>query len=505
MEINKIQEEFTDYLKKIENYNEAINVMYWDLRTGAPKNGAEQRSNVISQLSAEVFEMTTSDTMENYLNLLEKEIGTGSLNEIIEKSVKECRKNYDLNCKIPKNEYAEYVKLCSLSENAWEDAKNEGDFSKFQPYLEKIVAMKKQFIEYWGYKEKKYDTLLSFYEPGMTTGKLDEVFGKVRESLVPLVAKISNSQTKKLIRKELSQPITIDLQKEVSEDILVKLGYNFDSGRLDETVHPFQITLNPGDVRVTTKYIEDNFMSALFGTIHECGHALYEQNLSSNLIGTPLCEGASMGIHESQSLFFENMIGRSKEFWEAQYENLIAKTGEYFKNLSVEEFYKAINHSEPSLIRIEADECTYPLHIMVRYEIEKELFDGDLQVKDLPKVWNDKMEEYLGVVPSNDREGVLQDVHWAGGDFGYFPSYALGAMYAAQFKHKMKQDLSDYETILKSGEIHQIVNWLTLNIHQFGKLKEPKEILVDVTGEDLNVKYFIDYLEDKYSKLYNLV
>ncbi|PET47910.1 carboxypeptidase M32, partial [Bacillus sp. AFS001701] len=253
MAINKIQEEFTDYLKKIENYNEAINVMYWDLRTGAPKNGAEQRSNVISQLSAEVFEMTTSSTMENYLNLLEKEIGTGNIDEIIEKSVKECRKNYDLNCKIPKNEYAEYVKLCSLSENAWEDAKNEGDFSKFQPYLEKIVAMKKQFIEYWGYKEKKYDTLLSFYEPGMTTGKLDEVFGKVRESLVPLVAKISNSQTK-LIREELSQPISIALQKEVSEEILVKLGYNFDSGRLDETVHPFQITLNPGDVRVTTKY-----------------------------------------------------------------------------------------------------------------------------------------------------------------------------------------------------------------------------------------------------------
>ncbi|QKE71913.1 carboxypeptidase M32 [Arthrobacter citreus] len=503
MEIKKVQEDFIEYLKKIENYNEAINVMYWDLRTGAPKNGAEQRSNVISQLSEEVFEMTTSSTMENFLNLLEKEIGTGNLSEIIEKSVKECRKNYDLNCKIPKKEYAEYVKLCSLSENAWEDAKNEGNFSKFQPFLEKIVAMKKQFIEYWGYKDKKYDTLLNLYEPGMTTQKLDEVFGEVRESLVPLVAKISKSSVR-LQREELSQPISIDIQKEVSEDVLVKLGYNFDSGRLDETVHPFQITLNPGDVRVTTKYIEDNFMSALFGTIHECGHALYEQNLSSNLIGTPLCEGASMGIHESQSLFFENMIGRSKEFWETQYEKLIAKTGDYFKNLSVEDFYNAINHSEPSLIRIEADECTYPLHIMVRYEIEKELFDGELQVKDLPKVWNEKMEEYLGITPANDREGVLQDVHWAGGDFGYFPSYALGAMYAAQFKRKMKQELTDFDHILKSGEIHQIVNWLTRNIHQYGKLKEPKEILVDVTGEDLNVKYFIEYLEEKYSELYKL-
>lgn len=329
MEYISVQEEFIDYLKKIENYNEAINVMYWDLRTGAPKNGAEQRSNVISQLSSEVFEMTTSEKMEYYLKSLENEIGTGRLSEIVEKSVKECRKDFDLNCKIPKKEYAEYVKLCALSESAWEEAKDSGDFLKFQPYLEKIVEMKKKFIEYWGYTDKKYDTLLNFYEPGMTTKKLDEVFSKVRESLVPLVSKIANSSVS-LQRDELFQPISKQIQKEVSENILRKLGYNFLSGRLDETVHPFQITLNPGDVRVTTKYIEDNFMSALFGTIHECGHALYEQNLSTDLIGTPLCSGASMGIHESQSLFFENMIGRSLEFWETQYEELQAQTGDFF-------------------------------------------------------------------------------------------------------------------------------------------------------------------------------
>lgn len=504
MVLHQLQEEFIDYLKKIENYNEAINVMYWDLRTGAPKNGAVQRSNVISQLSSEVFEMTTSVKMENYLKLLEKEIGTGHLSEIVEKSVKECRRIYDLNCKIPKKEYAEYVKLCSLSENAWEVAKEEGDFSKFQPFLEKIVETKKRFIEYWGFTEYKYDTLLNFYEPGMTTIKLDEVFNKVRERLVPLVAKISNSQIN-LQNDELFKPVPKDIQKMVSEGVLQKLGYNFQSGRLDETVHPFQITLNPGDVRVTTKYIENNFMSALFGTIHECGHALYEQNISSNLIGTPLCSGASMGIHESQSLFFENIIGRSLEFWQTQYEELKAKTGDFLDNVSVEDFYKAVNHCEPSLIRIEADECTYPLHIMVRYEIEKELFDGNLQVKDLPQVWNEKMEKYLGIIPSNNSEGVLQDVHWSGGDFGYFPSYALGAMYAAQFKHKMKEELPMYEENLKSGEFHQIVNWLTINIHQFGKLKKPIELLVDVTGEELNVDYFINYLEEKYSKLYQLV
>lgn len=504
MELHLLIEEFSNYIKKIQNYNEAISVMYWDLRTGAPKNGAEQRSNVISQLSSEVFEMSTSDQMDNYLNLLEKELGTGNLSEIVEKSVKECRKSFDLNRKIPKEEYAEYVKLCALSESAWEDAKKESDFTKFQPFLEKIVAMKKQFIEYWGYKEYKYDTLLDFYEPGMTTKKLDEVFGKVRERLVPLVSKISNSSIN-LQREELSKPLAKQVQKEISEEILLKLGYSFDSGRLDETVHPFQITLNPGDVRVTTKYIEDNFMSALFGTIHECGHALYEQNISSSLIGTPLCSGASMGIHESQSLFFENMIGRSLEFWETQFDYLKEKTGDYLHNLTVEDFYKAINHCEPSLIRIEADECTYPLHIMVRYEIEKELFDGDLQVKDLPSVWNEKMNDYLGVVPSNNGEGVLQDVHWSGGDFGYFPSYALGAMYAAQFKHKMKEELPSYDELIKSGELHQIVNWLTRNIHQYGMLKKPVEILKDVTGEELNVTYFLEYLEEKYAKLYQLV
>jgi carboxypeptidase Taq len=212
-----------------------------------------------------------------------------------------------------------------------------------------------------------------------------------------------------------------------------------------------------------------------------------------------------MGIHESQSLFFENMIGRSLEFWATQFDYLKEKTGDYLNNLTVEDFYKAINHCEPSLIRIEADECTYPLHIMVRYEIEKELFDGDLQVKDLPSVWNEKMKEYLGVVPSNNGEGVLQDVHWSGGDFGYFPSYALGAMYAAQFKHKMKEELPNYDELIKSGELHQIVNWLTRNIHQYGMLKKPVEILKDVTGEELNVTYFLEYLEEKYLKLYQLV
>jgi carboxypeptidase Taq len=503
MDIQKIEQQFLELNKKMMNYGEAISVMYWDLRTGAPKNGAEQRSNVISQLSAEVFAMSTSSEMNDYLTKLESVIGTGVLSEITEKSVKECRKEYNLNVKIPAEEYKEFVKLTALSETAWEEAKEESNFEKFQPYLEKIVETEKKFIDYWGYKDKKYDTLLDFYEPGMTTEKLDEVFKKVREQLVPLVAAVVKSG-KSLQGDFLFKPLEIERQKRICEEVLTQLGYNFDSGRLDETVHPFQITLNPGDVRVTTKYVEDNFMSALFGTIHECGHALYEQNVSPKLIGTPLCGGASMGIHESQSLFFENILGRSKSYWSNQFSSLKEVAGDYLENVTFEEFYQSVNHSEPSLIRIEADELTYPLHIMVRYEIEKELIDGSLEVKDLPSVWNQKMEEYLGITPSNDAEGVLQDVHWSGGSIGYFPSYALGAMYSAQFKNTMIKELPSYDELLEQGQIEPIVNWLTKNIHQYGRLKTPTELLVDVTGEELNVTYFINYLTDKYTSLYNL-
>jgi carboxypeptidase Taq len=241
---------------------------------------------------------------------------------------------------------------------------------------------------------------------------------------------------------------------------------------------------------------------AVFGTIHEGGHALYEQNISEELMGTPLCSGTSMGIHESQSLFYENFVGRNLSFWKNNYSLLKKYTSGQLDYLEVEEFYRSINESEPSFIRIEADELTYPLHIMIRYEIEKGLFNDEITVSDLPKVWNDKYEEYLGIRPTNDREGVLQDVHWAGGSFGYFPSYALGYMYAAQLKHAMLKDLPNFDTLLESGNLLSIKEWLTKNIHQYGKMKKPLEILHEVTGEGLNPNYLINYLEEKYSQIY---
>ncbi|QQZ11069.1 carboxypeptidase M32 [Heyndrickxia vini] len=496
----EIEKEFLEYVKKMQAYNEALGLIYWDLRTGAPKNGVDQRSEVVGMLSSEVFQMSTSEEMAAYIASLS---GSENLSEITKKTLNECKKDYDRNKKIPVKDFKEYVILQSKAESVWEEARAKADFEMFQPYLEKIVKFQKKFIGYWGYEGNKYNTLLDMYEPGITVDILDQVFSEVREAIIPLVKKISESSNKpdtSFIFKHFPK----DKQKEFSLKILEQMGYDFNSGRLDETVHPFATGLNPGDVRVTTRYDEEDWRTAVFGTIHEGGHALYEQNISKRLIGTPLCGGTSMGIHESQSLFYENIVGRDFSFWKHNY-NVLKEYGDgQFKDIDLNDFYNAINESKPSLIRIEADMLTYPLHIIIRYEIEKGLFNDEIEVKDLPKVWNDKYEEYLGIRPENNAEGVLQDVHWSGGSFGYFPSYALGYMYAAQFKHAMLKDLPNYDELLASGNLKPIQEWLTANIHQYGKLKKPLEILHDVTGEGLNAKYLINYLTNKYTKVYNL-
>ncbi|MGX6442512.1 carboxypeptidase M32 [Neobacillus sp. K501] len=494
-----LEKEFLDYVKKMTAYNEALGLIFWDLRTGAPKKGTDQRSEVIGMLSSEVFKMSTSEDMAAYIAKLSK----ADLSVIAKKVLEECKREYERNKKIPAEEYKEFVILKSKSESVWAEAKEKSDFEILKPYLEKLVEMTKRFVNYWGYEENIYDVLLDLYEPGMTVEVLDQVFGELRAKIVPLVKKISESSNKPKT-EFLFKTFNMDNQRAFSIDILTQLGYDFDAGRLDETVHPFAIGLNPGDVRVTTKYDEKDFRTAIFGTIHEGGHALYEQNVSTDLIGTPLCAGASMGIHESQSLFYENFVGRNLFFWKNNYELLKKYSNTQFNQVEIEDFYRAINESKPSLIRIEADELTYPLHVIIRYEIEKGLFNGEMEVKDLPKIWNDLYEEYLGIRPENDAKGVLQDVHWSGGDFGYFPSYALGYMYAAQFNKKMREDLPNFDQLLEDGNLLPIKEWLTVNVHQYGKLKKPLEILTEVTGEGLNAKYLVDYLYEKYGKVYQL-
>lgn len=499
-DLKALEREFLEYVRKISAYNETLGLIYWDLRTGAPKNGVEQRAEVIGMLSSEVFKMSVSEEMAAYIANLSK----AKLGEIARKVLEDCRKNYEHNKKIPEEEYKKFVILQSKAESVWEEAREKADFGMLRPYLEQLVEMTKRFTTYWGYEGNPYNALLDLYEPGITVEILDQVFGKLRNEIVPLLKKIKSSSE----RPEtdfLFKTFKKERQRQFGIEILSQMGYNFESGRLDETVHPFATGLNPGDVRVTTRYDENDFRTAIFGTIHEGGHALYEQNISKNLVGTPLCSGTSMGIHESQSLFYENFMGRSLDFWKHNYSRLKEHSDGQFDGVGVEDFYRAINESKPSLIRIEADELTYPLHIMIRYEIEKGLFNDEIQVKDLPEIWNSLYEEYLGIRPENDAEGVLQDVHWAGGSFGYFPSYALGLIYAAQFKNKMLEQLPDFNRLLEEGDLLPIKEWLSQNIHQYGKLKKPLEILHAVTGEGLNPTYLIDYLDQKYGDIYQLI
>ncbi len=501
--ILQMEKEFVDYTKKITAYNEALALIYWDLRTGAPRRGTSQRAEVIGILSAEVYELSVSKDMAAYIANLSSPEAQRIISETTIKLIEECKKEYDYKRKIPAEEYKEYTILLSQAETIWEEAREKSDFALFKPYLEKIVAMTKQFITYWGFEGNRYNTLLDLYEPGITTTALDRVFAELRTGIVPLVQKIAKADHKPKT-DFLFQTFPKEAQRAFSIEILKQMGYDFEAGRLDDTVHPFATGINRGDVRITTRYDESDFRMAVFGTIHEGGHALYEQNINEELTGTPLCTGTSMGIHESQSLFYENFVARDSSFWKKNYELLQKFAQGNFDGIEVEDFYRAINESKPSLIRIEADELTYPLHVMIRYEIEKGLFNDEIQVEDLPAVWNDKYEEYLGIRPSNDKVGVLQDVHWAGGSFGYFPSYALGLMYAAQFKQAMLKDLPDYEQLLEKGELQPIKEWLTSHIHQFGKLKKPLQILQDVTGEGLNAKYLIQYLTEKYGAIYQL-
>jgi len=496
-----MRDEFLGLVRRIKYYNDALSVLYWDLRTGAPKKGVPQRSEVIGMLSEEIYKLTTSAEMEKYLAYFEEPADSGESDSMVKAVVKECRREFYKHSRIPADRYKEYVILTSNAESVWEDAKNNNDFQLFRPYLEKIVDFNLEFIELWGYKGNRYNALLDINEPGMTVDKLDGIFNELRSRIVPLAARIRESRTERE-PNILGQYFDIEKQEEFSLYILGKMGYDFEAGRLDESEHPFTIGINPGDVRITTHYYPNDFASALMSSMHEGGHALYEQNISAGLNGTPLCTGASMGIHESQSRFWENIIGRSRGFWERYYGDLQKVFAEQLGNVSLDSFYRAINRVEPSLIRVEADEVTYNLHIMIRYEIEKALINGEIKAADLPGIWKAKMKEYLGVIPPNDTKGVLQDVHWAGGSFGYFPSYTLGNIYAAQLYNTAKKEIDDFDGLVGRGELVGIKEWLTEKIYKHGKLMEPEELIRRVTGETINPRYLTDYLENKYKNIY---
>ena len=490
---------FKSYLTKIHYLTSSINTLYWDSRVYAPKKGLEFRGQVLGYLSGELYKLQTSQKIKSFIDYFDP---INDLDVVTRAMVDKVKFEFEKTKKIPEDRFTEYNILISNSETAWKEAKDASDFSIFKPYLEKVIAFQKEFLQYWGYKDTKYDTLLDFFEPGVTVKKLDVVFDDMKNAIIELLNKIKKSNVK-IDKSILSKKIDIQKQDDFSKEVLRKMGFDFDAGRVDLTEHPFTVEFCNKDVRITTNYFEDNFITGLLSNVHEGGHAIYEQDIPDDLEGTSLNTGVSMGIHESQSRFYENLIGRSKSFWTYFYPILQEKFPEY-KNIDFNEFYKAVNNVETSLIRTDADELTYGLHVIIRYEIEKLLINGEINIDDLPEIWNEKYKEYLGVDPKNDSEGILQDIHWAGGSFGYFPSYALGNLYGAQFLNKMKKDIPNLDELIEKGDLSNIHEWLKENIHKYGSIYKPTELIKRVTGEELSSKYFIEYLNNKYKEIYNL-
>jgi carboxypeptidase Taq len=493
------QEQFRQMIKQMKAYQYALTLIGWDSNTEAPRNAFNRRSEMTSHLSKELFKLQTSKDYQEIVESLFNQ--SDDLDDLMQREIKKAKKNLDKILNIPEEEYVAYGKLVNDTQIVWEDAKMNDDYESFKPNLKDIIEYNKLFALYYNDQANPYDTLLDEYEEGMSTKEYDEFFDTLKKDLVPFVKDIlkkTNNQYDDLVKDTFPK----EKQKEFSQYLLDEFSFNRKSGLLKESVHPFTWNTSPEDVRLTTKYMENYFFSSIYSTIHELGHATYEQQISTDLDDTLLSGGTSMGIHESQSRFYENNIGRSLAFWQSHFDKFSSLFKEQTKGLTPEDMYKASNRVEASLIRIEADELTYPMHIMLRYDIERMLFDGKISVDELPKVWNDLIEKYLGVRPKNNAEGVLQDVHWSSGMFGYFPTYALGSAYSAQIYYAMKKEL-DIENLIKEKKIEKINTWLKEKIHHYGSSKSPKEIMEIVSGEPFNPDYYVQYLKDKYSKIYN--
>ena len=498
MALNDMIAKLDELEHKIHAYNHAMSVLVYDGATGAPVNSAAGRGEtlgILAEAAHNIFINGETDTL-----LKELEAHMDELDDLTARRVKKLRKEFDLESKIPTELLVEYSKVCSDSDSVWHAAKANNDFASFEPYIKKIVELKIKIAKCYDPDRDPYDTWLDQYEKGFTREVLDDYFAKIKSALVPLVKKIADNSHK--VKDDiLYGKFDIAKQKELSDYLMEVLGIDRNNCAIDETEHPFTDGFNKHDVRVTTKYHENNACNSMYSVIHEGGHAIYELNSGDDLEYTCLAGGVSMGMHESQSRFFENIIGRSEEFITLVTPKLKELFPEQFANVTAKELYHAINKSSPSLIRIDADEVHYSLHVMVRYEIEKLLFDGKIDTKDLPKVWNDMMKEYLGVEVPDDTHGVLQDSHWSGGMFGYFPSYSLGSAMGAQILKAMEKEL-DVRKLVSENKIPVIVAWLTEHIYKFGCMYEPSELLEKCCGEKFDPSCYVNYLTEKFSDIY---
>ncbi|MDY0074631.1 MAG: carboxypeptidase M32 [Acholeplasmataceae bacterium] len=489
---------YESYRKKLKAYGYFGWLMSWDQETEAPDQSVNYRTKQYQVMAEEMYKI---ESAPEYLDAIDQlyahldQLEDPDFKREIKLIYKEAR---IIKC-VPKDELIAYQVLASQASHTWAKAKNANDFAMFQPTLEKIVDFNRKLVKYLETDELKgYDILLDQYEEGFTTKEYDQFFDTLREELVPFV-KERTATKDKFSRKLTHGVFPKEQQAKFSEYLIDVFGYDRSRGLLKESAHPFTSGVSSTDTRITTHYYEDNLTSSIFSTIHEMGHAIYELQNDPKYDETYLHGGTSLGIHESQSRMYENMLGRSMSFWKVHYPKLVELFPKQLKNISLEEFHRFINRAERTLIRVEADELTYALHIMLRYDLEKGLISGKIKVKDLPKKWNRLMSEYLGIRPKTDKEGVLQDIHWSGGMLGYFPTYALGSAYGAQIYQAINKELNIDEA-LEANNIKAINAWLKDRVHTFARSKTPKEILLNATHEPFNPHYYVNYLKNKFKR-----
>ena len=497
--VHQALEALDKHQQTLAAYGHALGVVYLDASTAAPKGTWEGRGRTMATLSEITYKLETDPAAGEMLSYLETHLD--ELDPMHKRQVEVLRKSYDQTCKIPAEDSIAYSVLMNDAQAIWEKAKNENDFDAFAPYLEKIVAYNRKFAGYYNPDMAPYDALLNKYEEGMNMETLDAFFAKLRQVIVPLTAKIQAAP--QIDDSFLHRHYGVEQQRKFSDYLMEVLGLDRNYCGIAETEHPFTTNFNNKDVRITTHYYENDLASSMYSVIHEGGHALYELGADDCYNFTALQGGVSMGIHESQSRFYENIIGRSRAFVHAIFPKVKELFPEQLADVDEEMFYKAVNKAEPSLIRTAADELTYANHIMIRYELEKQLIGGTLEVKDVPAAWNKLYKEYLGIDVPNDAMGCLQDTHWAGGMIGYFPSYALGSAYGAQMIAKMQEEIGDvYEDVAK-GDLSKVTAWLKEKIHRHASFKKLGALFEEVCGK-FDAKFFTDYLTEKFSALYDL-
>ncbi len=502
------------HLAPIDDLESAAAVLAWDQETFMPDGGAEARARQLSTLQSTAHERFVSDETGELLDRAADATEDADPLDDGASLVRVTRRDYERARRVPASLVAELSEATSRAKQAWKKARAEDDFTIFAPHLETLVDLSVEKAEAIGYEDTPYDALLQEFEPGLTTAEVADTFGTLREDLVPLVDAITDAPRAErgsssraataldddLLRRSYPQ----QKQKAFGEQVLADLGYDFDRGRQDMSAHPFTTSFSVDDVRITTRYDEDYLPSALFSMIHEGGHALYEQGIDPALDRTPLGDGASLGVHESQARLWENHVGRSRPFWRHYFPKLQDAFPDAVGDASLDAFYRAVNRVEPSLIRVEADEVTYNLHVMLRFELERGLIDGTVAVGELPARWNEAMDDFLGVVPDTDADGVLQDVHWSMGSFGYFPTYTLGTLTAAQLMAAIREEISDLDARLADGDFDPLLDWLRTHVHQHGRKHTAPQLLERVTGRALSATPWLQYARDKFGALYGL-